>query len=129
MTPQQYDNLLAWIIDLETTDAPQTRGRLHLLVPSPSGVPAGFCCLGRACVVMGLKSEVIQSTTCFLDPTRNSRYPLMDAAVSSQWLKDTFGDEISRNQIKLMRMNDQERNSFKQIAAYLRTFLPKERPQ
>ena len=33
----------AWLQDLETTDAPQTRSALEN--------DYGFCCLGRACVV------------------------------------------------------------------------------
>ena len=58
-----------WIDDLKTTYAPQTRHTLHrlrevdyrgqLLLP-------GYCCLGRACVVAGLKEESHDDISMFI---------------------------------------------------------------
>ncbi len=51
-TPEQ----LAWLHDLETTDAPQTIGSLHRIVKTHD-LAAGYCCLGRGAVTLGLQES------------------------------------------------------------------------
>ena len=64
----QYINEAAelWLQDLETTDAPQATGRLHT-------TNEGFCCLGRAFVVNGVKP----------DDNKTSIYKSYDGSLSS----------------------------------------------
>ena len=52
----------AWLRDLETTTEPQTTDVLHRLIADydDDGIlisRVGYCCLGRACVTLGLPAS------------------------------------------------------------------------
>lgn len=135
-TPDQE----AWLRDLETTEQPQTTGYLNLLEQVSKvggGVhPAGFCCLGRACEVLGLEKEVKED-----DPVAGYR---ASDCPGSMWgalpreakerlrLRSLHGEleEPHEGFEALSGMNDAGW-SFKQIAQYIRAnpenvFLPLE---
>lgn len=106
-TPEQE----AWLHDLETTEEPQTRRYLHLFEPHQDDndlLQPGYCCFGRACVVLGVPE------------VRNGHYGsfksmighLPNCARLRLRLKDNATDT-------LIEMNDGGK-SFSQIAAYIR---------
>lgn len=113
-TPEQE----AWLVDLETTEEPQAMGDLHRFSGSPG---AGYCCLGRACVVLGIK-ETRSGDLGFFD---GNTALLPDVAVEKLRLLSDGGrlklpvaDGV-RSHICLTAMNDAGW-TFKQIAAYIR---------
>jgi hypothetical protein len=138
-------NMLKWIEDLETTDEPQSQGRLYGRADDGSRI--GYCCLGRACEVAGLRR--VQSGQ-FGGP-RTDEYVGSHATMggaATAWLSggntipdvnygavfgvSSGGDVVVKPKNNgLSRtgasMNDNEGLTFKQIAAVLReTFeLPK----
>lgn len=112
MTREQIaENLLAWIVDLETTDAKQGTGKLR-------SIDNEYCCLGRACEVLGVKWHRA-------DGLEWDRYDYIgrDGFSSSSHLCDAelraFGltvEEMSRCTL----MNDKGGVTFTGIAAWLR---------
>lgn len=120
ITQAQKDNILKWVRDLETTAEPQTKSSLHRLEDSEFG-KAGYCCLGRACVVMGIK-EIVPSNAS-MDKEGLFFFPgYEDPEVGypqHEWFLETFG--ISRKEMnELADLNDDSDYSFAQIAAFLR---------
>jgi hypothetical protein len=117
-TPEQE----AWLRDLETTEEPQTKRYLHLFSEHDDfseTLSAGYCCLGRACVVLG-------ATEC-----KNGPIGLFDG--NSGRLSNPLMHRLrlrGRGQSMLISLNDRGK-SFKQIAAYIRAnphnvFFPSE---
>lgn len=126
-TPEQE----AWLRDLETTEAPQTRGALHRLAKG-SESPEGYCCLGRACVVLGIEErEGIGPYAKFGEENADTWLP--GEAIKRLHLRTMAGTFVTKvHEIfdSLTAMNDGGWN-FKQIAAYIRAnpenvFLPPE---
>ena len=123
-TPEQE----AWLHDLETTEEPQTKGKLHRLLDYSSIQPAGFCCLGRACVVFGFEGHPQMDVMAFDGNT--GALPLN---LSKRLrLRSCVGALANRHEgcDHLAALNDSGW-SFKQIAAYIRAnpenvFLPLE---
>ena len=113
-TPEQ----LAWLHDLETTDAPQTRGALHRIVKTEE-FPVGYCCLGRAAVTLGLR-ESPWSEDEHLIAFHGSAANLM--FFHRLHLRSASGDLLHKVEdlSALSELNDEERWSFKEIAAYCR---------
>lgn len=127
-TPEQE----AWLRDLETTDEPQTHSLLHRV----SDGKESFCCLGRACVALGLEGEPFTLGMTYLSESN----VLPAQAVAKLRLRDDIGsfkfngptlsddDDVAT---ALTELNDSGRFSFKEIAAYIRAnpenvFLPPE---
>lgn len=110
----------AWLRDLETTEAPQTRGALHRLTADNDG-PAGYCCLGRAAVVLGVP-EVVDGTLGYFHGKDGTLSDELTATLrlrsgSGSLLKPFAGDpQVS----SLTELNDDYGMSFKAIAAYIR---------
>lgn len=122
-TPEQE----AWLRDLETTDEPQTKGLLHRLSPSDGwpGARPGYCCLGRACVALGVPEDKCFSEVrslfygCVADlppeVTAKLRLRSNNGRLKHSVLV-TGGPLIST----LVGFNDEAGWTFKQIAAYIR---------
>lgn len=109
-----------WLRDLETTEAPQTRGALHRLVPG-SDAPAGYCCLGRAAIALGVP-EVERGELGYFDGKDGT---LSDELAKTLRLRNgggsllnPFADDPSVS--SLTELNDDYEMSFKGIAAYIR---------
>lgn len=123
----------AWLRDLETTDAPQTIGTLHRLVIDAEDEmphPVGYCCLGRACVALGISEHIAGREIGAFDG--HSAW-LPDSVVARLRLRSDNGQ--LQTQVghchTLTGLNDLAEWSFKQIAAYIRenpenVFLPLE---
>lgn len=95
-------NLLAWIVDLETTDAKQ--GREHLYEGGK------YCCLGRALVVLGGKFS-------------NRPFVRGDEGSSYQWLTDEELTSLGltrEDHDNCYKLNDDKEKTFSEIAAWLR---------
>lgn len=113
---------LAWLHDLETTTEPQTKEYLHVK-QGFNGLPAGFCCLGRACVTLGLGP--LASSNSNLVRYEGEEATLPESAVAKLHLLDEEGElgrtaEIDGERFNsLVVMNDKGK-SFKEIAAYIR---------
>lgn len=124
MTPLQASNLRAWILDLETTTEPQTKRRLHRKESEGiAHIPLGFCCLGRACVVLNVPVDRVEGGDVFYQFESWADRTL----VTEDWWKQAFG--LPSLVLKeCWEMNDIENKSFPQIAAYLRQFLPSQEP-
>ena len=82
----------AWLKDLSTTKAPQVRGVLG------GKSQGGWCCLGRACVVSRAKYS---SGDCYLPDGLDERLGI-------------------KSQDALIELNDDDKLTFKQIAAEVR---------
>lgn len=113
-TPEQ----LAWLHDLETTDAPQTRGALHRIVKSDE-FPVGYCCMGRAAVTLGL-AEAPWSQDEHLGSFHGSSANLMP--FYRLHLRSGSGDLLEKvdDWSALTELNDELRWHFTKIAAYCR---------
>lgn len=106
-------NQLKWVRDLETTKARQTTGVLHN--------SQGYCCLGRACVVMGVKGvgegpkgsrqySYKEAITCLPDPVK------MKLA-----MRDDCGCPLDIAKFSALSvLNDDKKYTFKEIAKVLR---------
>ncbi len=131
-TPEQE----AWLRDLETTEEPQARGSLHKLIASDDS-PAGYCCLGRACIVLGIEKKEAGSdydATCFGEESCVSYLP--EEGVKALRLASGDGTLIKQPFVlkgksydNLTELNDCALLTFRQIAAYIRSnpenvFLP-----
>jgi hypothetical protein len=93
VTQEQLEHIKRWVEDLETTKAPQAQAQLRH--------DRAYCCLGRLCVVEKIKY--------------NSGDPYPPLAV--------IGARTGLRIIELERyanFNDQDRLSFKEIAAWVR---------
>jgi hypothetical protein len=123
----------AWLRDLETTTEPQTTGWLHRLNQgSELSESPGFCCLGRACVVLNEEPRIGMDVVSYDDCETvlpwhiEARLQLRD---DDGRLASGMGQLTS-----LADMNDSGW-TFKEIAAYIRgnpwnVFLgPDEEPQ
>lgn len=130
-TPEQE----AWLRDLETTEEPQATGSLHIIEPGP-GESSGFCCLGRACVSLGLEETPEGGHFIFNGQSDDTIMP--DGAWELLRLRGSGGEldrpaELGNGRPcvqSLYRMNDIGM-TFKEIAAYIRAnpenvFLPLE---
>jgi len=106
-TPEQE----AWLHDLETTREPQTMRYLHLFEPHQDNndlLQPGYCCLGRACVVLGVPEK------------RNGNYGSFDNHIGHLPTDARLRLRLKVNAIEtLIGMND-DGESFSQIAAYIR---------
>jgi hypothetical protein len=134
-TPYPYNEAQElWLRDLETTEEPQTKGRLHRILPSDDKEP-GYCCLGRACVVLGLTPDDVSPFPCS-GSYRGRTGGLPEFAFKRLRLRDDGGELLQpfvkegRKMHSLYRLNDTGW-SFKQIATYIRAnpynvFLPPE---
>ena len=118
-TPEQE----AWLRDLETTEEPQTKGYLHRIIPA-QGYDAGYCCLGRACVVLEVEESFLGEIGFF-----NGRdNVLTNATVTKLGLRDECGsfdesvdgsENFEDGYDSLVEMND-DGKTFKEIASYIR---------
>ena len=108
-TPDQE----AWLQDLEKTRAKQTVGNLH--------DPEGWCCLGRACKVLGVPSVQLLGWGGTHWSFDGHRQDLPAKAVKTLRLRDDLGAFLRPfGDFKtLTEMNDKGL-SFKKIAAYIR---------
>lgn len=103
---QIASKLLAWIEDLETTDAKQGFGALH---PGDA-----YCCLGRACEVLGAQ----WSETTVVD-----RWHSVAGQGNAIGLPREFYRPLGvtdEDVIMLGKMNDSYGKTFPEIAAWLR---------
>lgn len=106
---------LAWLHDLETTTEPQCTGYLY---STGTDMPYGFCCLGRACAVLGLDPKdqgsycTYDGCDCLIPPSAMSKLRLVGDG-------GDFRVDADEGSGSLTEMND-DGWSFKQIAAYIR---------
>lgn len=123
MTDKPYPfnaDQLAWLHDLETTEEPQTKEYLHV-ERGFDGLPAGFCCLGRACVTLGLlpssgsKFVSYEGKGATLPESAVAKLHLLDEEGELGWTAEIDGERFN----SLVVMNDKGK-SFKEIAAYIR---------
>ncbi len=110
-------NLLAWIVDLETTDAKQAREALKRGGDS-------YCCLGRACEIAKVEWASIGSDEWgYLYESEDDDYGEVEKLVDDgelTWdLRKEFGIG-GEDMGKLISMNDKEGKTFPEIAAWLR---------
>lgn len=107
MTPLQEE----WILALESGKYRQAQGKLKK--------EEGFCCLGVACDLMIKKAPVSYSwdsaSSLVIDGERNV-FSLPDRLIARFKLSEEIVTDV-------MRMNDIQEKSFKEIAAYLRSVL------
>lgn len=130
MTTFQYkynDLQRKWLDDLKTTTEPQAQLHLQVL-PFVDGVimdPGGYCCLGRACVVAGLKG--VSHDLRYVDFGQGISEELPPDLADKLRLKTTAGlfkvgykdPDKDIKYYHLTGMNDDGGFSFKQIAEYI----------
>jgi len=110
----------AWLQDLETTDAPQTKEYLHVQ-DDFRDIKAGFCCLGRACITLGIPADTNMNFVKYDDLDN----VLSDIGINKLRLHDDEGlfeepaDIDGSTFGSLVAMNDNGK-TFKEIAAYIR---------
>ena len=117
-TPEQE----AWLRDLETTTEPQTTGWLHVVRRSPTFPDPGYCCLGRACVVLGEKGKIhtlVESFNGYKTTLPNNLVEKLHLRDNDGSLASDFYDDDGENFVSLIDMNDADW-TFKEIAAYIR---------
>lgn len=128
-TPEQE----AWLRDLETTEEPQTKGALHR-VRADAVNPVGYCCLGRACVVLGIEERTSDDGYAYSTFGEDA---WQDAWLPKQGIKTLrlrgSGGEFEEPFGKFSNLADMNDSGwpFKKIAAYIRenpenVFLPPE---
>jgi hypothetical protein len=106
----------AWLHDLETTDAPQAEG--YLWIKSE-----GFCCLGRAAILLDPQGADTELDTVFWDfqcsILPDHLYKQLNLWSNVGDLRDTYesSDGIANS---LTDFNDKLMWSFKQIAEWIR---------
>ena len=99
-----------WLHALETTKRKQTRGKLQ----SKAG---GFCCLGLACITLGVKPETRDDGIYFDGDSRI----LSDRLRKTMGLYESMGSSrFGTDGRTLTKLNDNARWPFKKIAAHLR---------
>jgi len=114
-TPEQ----LAWLDDLETTDATQGIGYLHK--------DDAFDCLGRACVTLGIPAEYGRAIRDGVVSYDGSVSVLSDSIQIMLQLRGDGGDfkqsEMAGDYLvdSLITLNDAVGYTFKQIAAFIRS--------
>src|SRR5262245_23667519 len=113
--PYQFnDDQERWLHDLETTTEPQTEGRLHRLIAS-EGSQAGYCCLGRGCVVLAVPEVHHDVYGAF-----ESEYIGAPASVvKALRLRGKLGSATDGRQQSLAELND-DGLTFKEIAEEIR---------
>ena len=109
-------NQEAWLHDLETTEAPQAKGRLF------DGV--GYCCLGRACVVLEPLVPFVRCTlsdeyTFGVGGTVYASAP--SEIVNKLCLRGVLGYPRDSESEYLTDMNDGGKYTFKDIARVIRS--------
>lgn len=109
-TPEQE----AWLVDLETTEEPQTKGALHRLRGA-----IGYCCLGRVCVSLGLPESVLYGTFGRFDGRETSLSPAVTLRMNLHSGGGTLVEPVGPH-TSLIELNDSGGWSFKRIAAYIR---------
>ncbi len=101
------ENLEKWLVDLETTEEPQTRGGLTNR--------QGDCCLGRLCKVAIRDDVPVQTSSdegeIFYDGRMGTPPPLVQ-----QWL----GNPRPIFFMQCTEWNDEQNLSFREIAAQIR---------
>ncbi len=108
------EKLEKWLVDLETTEEPQTREVLTRVVED-YGLPAGDCCLGRLCKVAIADGVAIQTTYAY-GAVDYAGYTAQVPNRVCDWLEhsdDAFFEECALR-------NDNDMHSFKEIAAWIR---------
>lgn len=115
---------LAWLLDLETTAEPQTRGALHRMVAADDQ-PVGWCCLGRGAVAIGLREAPWdQDEHCGAfsgSATQLLAYRRLHLRDASGALLEQIQDPTSGEyRSTLAEFNDEMRWTFPEIAAYIR---------
>jgi len=115
-TPEQ----LAWLDDLETTSAPQGIGYLHK--------DDAFCCLGRACVTLGIPAEYERYAREGLVTYGSADNVLPQEAAMRLQLRGeigTFKGSLISGDLDalddLTMLNDYGKYTFKEIAAYIQS--------
>lgn len=95
LTEKQAENVRAWIKELRSGVWPQTTGALRRVLPW-TGKPVGYCCLGVACVIQGVKTKEQPNR----DGTLEFRFPIgvsdgshtvMAGVPDSTWFGETYG--------------------------------------
>lgn len=127
-TPEQ----LAWLLKLETTDQPQTRGALRRVVrievKAVDGIevfPAGWCCLG-----IGAETLQLKEYPCAIDHDVSSFSGSSTQLLAYRrlHLRGASGELLAQVQnpkggewaSTLAELNDDLRWTFPEIAAYIR---------
>lgn len=113
-TPEQE----AWLVDLETTTARQAKSALHAFPGDARR--EGYCCLGRACVTLGIPE--VTANDRLLGYFDGESGVLPNSAVEILDLRDPVGVRTGRDMyLALTDMND-EGKTFKEIAAKIRSY-------
>lgn len=105
-----------WIEALESGKYPQATDGLCML--NDDGEVEGFCCLGVYCEIAGFEKRIKPTNTWYTE------YKMPDGS----WLCSSLSGAVDRHIVganttaidHVMRMNDREYKSFRQIARYLR---------
>jgi hypothetical protein len=133
MTYQLNEYQEKWLQDLETTKEAQGQGFLHYIDYDGETTIDKWCCLGRGCYIIGLKSRL--NNIVYVYPNANvnkskneiGSYAPMQVVAKLQ-LRSEAGDlkiphNINGNTFQtLSEMNDNGM-TFKEIAAYIRSNL------
>lgn len=105
--PLTTEQKTAFVTALRSGEYPQSRGSLHHPV-AERGFPAGYCCLGVACVVLGFK---IHDNKIVVGEAPELDYKPLDPFITSS------------HRSCMVDMNDQQRKSFSEIADWVNTNL------
>lgn len=127
-----------FIRDLETTEEPQTKGRLHRLIESshdPKKHPIGFCCLGRIYILIKAKGELSEHNTVM---AYNSSSGALTESVRRKFKLNGNLGEFSHNHstatvvvtkndktyhaTSLADLNDGAELTFKEIARFIKQY-------
>jgi hypothetical protein len=114
-------NLRAWIHDLRTTDAKQDAGQLRT-------ADDGYCCLGRACVILGADwAKPDRASACEVLPAVVR--VLVDGVEDHSYMPAAYKAAMGLTDADVatcVRLNDSERKTFPEIAAWLESeILPR----
>ena len=108
-TPFEFGpNQKTWLRWLKTTKRKQTAGALY------DG--KGYCCLGIACVAMGLQPVESDTGEYYFDGADMALSPKMTKALG---LRTSSGDPNTETLWSLENLNDVKEYSFKKIAKVL----------
>lgn len=113
---QMYDNRLKWIAALRSGKYTQGKYKLR----SKDNL---FCCLGVACEVLKIKSQLLKGFLYIYEGEQNSGF-LPKEAINMLGLYYADGTLIE-GEIALSAMNDTQQLSFLEIADYLEQNLDK----
>jgi len=110
-------NQRKWLIDLETTKAKQASGVLN----NGNG---GYCCLGRACVALGFKAYIgsgWDEGAMFYGKRGDAQeFSLPEEVKDLLAVYNSDGKSRLTFKPDLIELNDEERLTFKEIAAVIR---------